>query len=81
MSEEYTRQQLIELMPCAWCTIVTYLCRPEFNHIKRKVVNRRYIYTNFRDGDIEKLKQIISCRTNIKEQRHYYSTDNYIKGV
>lgn len=68
MERLYSITDLAKKLNCNYSTISIYICRTEFSHWRRKIINRHHYYSGVMQADIELLKTLIENRKNRKNR-------------
>ena len=66
-SKYMTKDQLSEVVGLNKQRIDTFLCRSEFNHIRRGWLGRKRVFMGITQKDIEKLQSLKKCNRRLKD--------------
>ena len=66
-SKYMTKIELSEKIGLGTQRIDTFLCRPEFAHIRKGVLGKKRIFMGITPKDIEKLQSLKKCNRRLKD--------------
>lgn len=68
MEKLYSISDLAKKLNCNYSTISIYICRSEFAHWRKKIINHHHFFSGATKEDIELLKTLVENRKNRKNR-------------